>query len=133
MRTLFILIIFLLFYQCNQSPITGGEDATELNVSLEVSSKEYSSTKLTVNGIATNNSNKIIYPTWKIEAQFYHTNDSGMTFLLGGDNFIINQSLQPNISKNFSLEINGSNGVFSGQAINSIDDFYIDDLRAVEN
>lgn len=133
MRLLIVISIILCLYQCDRSPITGSENAEELNVSLEISSKEYSSTKLTANGIATNLSNSTIYPSWKIEAQFYHINDSGNTFLLGGDNFLINQSLQPNISVNFVLEISGSNGNFSGQSISSIDDFYIDELRAIEN
>ena len=133
MRTLIILSTILCFYQCDYSPITGGENAEELNVLLEVSNKEYSNTKLTVHGVATNVSSNTIYPSWKIEAQFYHTSDSGMTFLLGGDNFLVSQSLQPNISKNFTLEIAGSNGIFSGQTISSIEDFYIDELRAIEN
>ena len=137
MRTFIIIITLLLLCQCDNSPITGSQEANEINVDLDIScsnycGKEFTNTKLTVNGVATNNTNKTIYPSWKIEAQFYHTNDSGITFILGGDNYLINQSLQPNISTNFTLELNGSNGIFGLQTIYSIDDFFIDDLRAVE-
>ena len=50
--------------------------------------KEYLNKKLALNGILTNNSDKIIYLSWKVERQFYQNSDYGMTIILGGKQLI---------------------------------------------
>ena len=76
------------------------------------------------NGILRNNSETLnISPPWYIECQFYYADDSGNTFLIGGESIRINNSLSPNISLEWSLEYDINNP-------ENYDNFTINDLRA---
>ena len=79
---------------------------------------------LVANGFIRNNSQTLtISPPWYIECQFYYTNDSGNTFLIGGENIRINNSLSPSISLEWSLEHQINNP-------ENYNNFTINDLRA---
>ena len=88
-------IMLILLTTCEQTGVvTGSKDVVEINgVSFTLTSKSFTSEKLTVKGNIQNNGTATIYPTWYVEGDFY--SDSTFTYKLGGDNYEFTYSLAP--------------------------------------
>ena len=123
----YILMVVVGFYiSCEEAGgITGSENVTEiLYVSFSNITTSITNNSLIANGVIRNNSQTLtISPPWYIECQFYYTDESGNTFLIGGENIRINNSLSPNISLEWSLEHQINNP-------ENYNNFTINDLRA---
>ena len=108
--------------------VTGSENVNEIaNVSFSNIEKTITQNGLKVTGIITNNNQTLsISPPWYIECQFYYENSSGNTFLIGGANTSINNSLSSGISLEWTL---------THQTNNPEDyaNFTINELRAYKN
>ena len=120
-------LILIIGCENSTSGITGSENVDVIeHVNFSNIEKSLTENNLVVNGVLTNSSTSItISPPWFIECQFYYQN-SGNTFLIGGDNTTINNSLLPGVSVEWSLTYNVDN---PGQYEN----FTINDLRAYKN
>ena len=120
------IIIAWLSFSCEDADgITGSENVTEISfVTFSNITNSITENSLVANGIIRNNSEALnISPPWYIECQFYYADDSGNTFLIGGESIRINNSLSPNISLEWSLEYDINNP-------ENYDNFTINDLRA---
>ena len=120
------IIIAWLSFSCEDTDgITGSENVTEISfVTFSNITNSITENSLVANGIIRNNSEALnISPPWYIECQFYYADDSGNTFLIGGESIRINNSLSPNISLEWSLEYDIDNP-------ENYDNFTINDLRA---
>tara|TARA_Y100000768_G_C23760012_1_gene578153 strand:- start:278 stop:676 length:399 start_codon:yes stop_codon:yes gene_type:complete len=120
------IIIAWLSFSCEDTDgITGSENVTEISfVTFSNITNSITENSLVANGIIRNNSEALnISPPWYIECQFYYADDSGNTFLIGGESIRINNSLSPNISLEWSLEYDINNP-------ENYDNFTINDLRA---
>ena len=120
-------LILIIGCENSTSGITGSENVDVIeHVNFSNIEKSLTENSLVVDGVLTNSSSSItISPPWFIECQFYYQN-SGNTFLIGGDNTTINNSLLPGVSVEWSLTYNVDN---PGQYEN----FTINDLRAYKN
>ena len=120
-------LILIIGCENSTSGITGSENVDVIeHVNFSNIEKSLTENSLIVAGVLTNSSSSItISPPWFIECQFYYQN-SGNTFLIGGDNTTINNSLLPGVSVEWSLTYNVDN---PGQYEN----FTINDLRAYKN
>ena len=120
-------LILIIGCENSTSGITGSENVDVIeHVNFSNIEKSLTENSLIVAGVLTNSSSSItISPPWFIECQFYYQN-SGNTFLIGGDNTTINNSLSPGVSVEWSLTYNVDN---PGQYEN----FTINDLRAYKN
>lgn len=121
-----LIIIAWLFFSCEDTGgITGSENVSEISfVTFSNITNSITENSLVANGIIRNNSEELnISPPWYIECQFYYADDSGNTFLIGGESIRINNSLSPNISLEWSLEYDINNP-------ENYDNFTINDLRA---
>ena len=115
-----------LFFSCEETGgITGSENVSEIsNVSFSNITTSITENSLVASGVIRNDSQTLnISPPWYIECQFYYTDDSGNTFLIGGESIKINNSLSPSISLEWSLEHQTNNP-------ENYDNFTINDLRA---
>ena len=95
------IIIAWLSFSCEDTDgITGSENVSEISfVTFSNITNSITENSLVANGIIRNNSEALnISPPWYIECQFYYADDSGNTFLIGGESIRINNSLSPNIS-----------------------------------
>ena len=121
------LLILIIGCENSTSGITGSENVDVIeHVNFSNIEKSLTEGSLIVAGVLTNSSTSItISPPWFIECQFYYQN-SGNTFLIGGENTTINNSLSPSVSVEWSLSYNVDN---PGQYEN----FTINDLRAYKN
>ena len=120
------IIIAWLSFSCEDTDgITGSENVSEISfVTFSNITNSITENSLVANGIVRNNSEALnISPPWYIECQFYYADDSGNTFLIGGESIRINNSLSPNISLEWSLEYDIDNP-------ENYDNFTINDLRA---
>ena len=120
------IIIAWLSFSCEDTDgITGSENVSEISfVTFSNITNSITENSLVANGIIRNNSEALyISPPWYIECQFYYADDSGNTFLIGGESIRINNSLSPNISLEWSLEYDINNP-------ENYDNFTINDLRA---
>ena len=120
------IIIAWLSFSCEDTDgITGSENVSEISfVTFSNITNSITENSLVANGIVRNNSEALnITPPWYIECQFYYADDSGNTFLIGGESIRINNSLSPNISLEWSLEYDIDNP-------ENYDNFTINDLRA---
>ncbi len=120
------IIIAWLSFSCEDTDgITGSENVSEISfVTFSNITNSITENSLVANGIIRNNSEALnISPPWYIECQFYYADDSGNTFLIGGESIRINNSLSPNISLEWSLEYDIDNP-------ENYDNFTINDLRA---
>ena len=120
------IIIAWLFFSCEDTGgITGSENVSEISfVTFSNITNTITENSLVASGIIRNNSETLnISPPWYIECQFYYADDSGNTFLIGGESIRINNSLSPNISLEWSLE-------YDINTPESYDNFTINDLRA---
>ena len=125
-RLTYLVFIILLFFSCEDTGgITGSENVSEISfVTFSNITNSITENSLVANGIIRNNSEALnISPPWYIECQFYYADDSGNTFLIGGESIRINNSLSPNISLEWSLEYDINNP-------ENYDNFTINDLRA---
>ena len=120
-------LILIIGCENSTSGITGSENVDVIeHVNFSNIEKSLTENSLIVAGVLTNSSTSItISPPWFIECQFYYQN-SGNTFLIGGENTTINNSLSPGVSVEWSLSYNVDN---PGQYEN----FTINDLRAYKN
>ena len=120
-------LILIIGCENSTSGITGSENVDVIeHVNFSNIEKSLTENSLIVVGVLTNSSTSItISPPWFIECQFYYQN-SGNTFLIGGENTTINNSLSPGVSVEWSLSYNVDN---PGQYEN----FTINDLRAYKN
>ena len=120
-------LILIIGCENSASGITGSENVDVIeHVNFSSIEKSLTENSLIVAGVLTNSSSSItISPPWFIECQFYYQN-SGNTFLIGGENTTINNSLSPGVSVEWSLSYNVDN---PGQYEN----FTINDLRAYKN
>ena len=120
-------LILIIGCENSTSGITGSENVDVIeHVNFSNIEKSLTENSLVVDGVLTNSSTSItISPPWFIECQFYYQN-SGNTFLIGGENTTINNSLSPGVSVEWSLSYNVDN---PGQYEN----FTINDLRAYKN
>ena len=120
-------LILIIGCENSTSGITGSENVDVIeHVNFSNIEKSVTENSLIVAGVLTNSSTSItISPPWFIECQFYYQN-SGNTFLIGGENTTINNSLSPGVSVEWSLSYNVDN---PGQYEN----FTINDLRAYKN
>jgi len=124
-----ILIIILFFItSCEESSTTGSINVSEIEyVSFTNLITSITENSLIASGIITNTSQTVdITPPWYIECQFYYRDNSGNTFLIGGENVRINNSLLPGISLEWTLENQIENA-------GSYQNFTISDLRAYKN
>ena len=120
------IIIAWLSFSCEDTDgITGSENVSEISfVTFSNITNSITENSLVANGIIRNNSEALnISPPWYIECQFYYADNSGNTFLIGGESIRINNSLSPNISLEWSLEYDINNP-------QNYDNFTINDLRA---
>ena len=120
------IIIAWLSFSCEDTDgITGSENVSEISfATFSNITNSITENSLVANGIIRNNSEALnITPPWYIECQFYYADDSGNTFLIGGESIRINNSLSPNISLEWSLEYDIDNP-------ENYDNFTINDLRA---
>ena len=120
-------LILIIGCENSTSGITGSENVDVIeHVNFSNIEKSLTENSLIVAGVLTNSSTSItISPPWFIECQFYYQN-SGNTFLIGGENTTINNSLSPGVSVEWSLSYNVDN---PGQYEN----YTINDLRAYKN
>ncbi|MFL3014650.1 MAG: hypothetical protein ACJZ2B_02495 [Candidatus Neomarinimicrobiota bacterium] len=120
-------LILIISCENSTSEITGSENVDVIeHVNFSNIEKSLTENSLIVAGVLTNSSSSItISPPWFIECQFYYQN-SGNTFLIGGENMTINNSLSPGVSVEWSMSYNVDN---PGQYEN----FTINDLRAYKN
>ena len=120
-------LILIIGCENSSSGITGSENVDVIeHVNFSNIEKSLTENSLIVAGVLTNSSTSItISPPWFIECQFYYQN-SGNTFLIGGENTTINNSLSPGVSVEWSLSYNVDN---PGQYEN----FTVNDLRAYKN
>ena len=120
-------LILIIGCENSTSGITGSENVDVIeHVNFSNIEKSLTENSLIVNGVLTNSSTSItISPPWFIECQFYYQN-SGNTFLIGGDNTTINNSLLPGVSVEWSLTYNVDNP-------DQYENFTINDLRAYKN
>ena len=120
-------LILIIGCENSTSGITGSENVDVIeHVNFSNIEKSLTENSLIVAGVLTNSSSSItISPPWFIECQFYYQN-SGNTFLIGGENMTINNSLSPGVSVEWSMSYNVDN---PGQYEN----FTINDLRAYKN
>ena len=120
-------LILIIGCENSTSGITGSENVDVIeHVNFSNIEKSLTENSLIVAGVLTNSSTSItISPPWFIECQFYYQN-AGNTFLIGGENTTINNSLSPGVSVEWSLSYNVDN---PGQYEN----FTINDLRAYKN
>ena len=120
------IIIAWLSFSCEDTDgITGSENVSEISfVTFSNITNSITENSLVANGVIRNDSEALsISPPWYIECQFYYSDDSGNTFLIGGESIRINNSLSPNISLEWSLEYDINNP-------QNYDNFTINDLRA---
>ena len=126
---IFILSMIISFMGCENtaSGLTGSDNVDVIeHVSFSNIVKTVTENSLVVNGILINSSSSItIGPPWYIECQFYYEN-SGNTFLIGGENTTISNSLSPGVSIEWSLTHDVDNP-------EQYENFTIDDLRAYKN
>ena len=120
-------LILIISCENSTSGITGSENVDVIeHVNFSNIEKSLTENSLIVAGVLTNSSTSItISPPWFIECQFYYQN-SGNTFLIGGESTTINNSLSPGVSVEWSLSYKVDN---PGQYEN----FTINDLRAYKN
>ena len=121
------LLILIIGCENSTSGITGSENVDVIeHVNFSNIEKSLTENSLIVAGVLTNSSSSItISPPWFIECQFYYQN-SGNTFLIGGENTTINNSLSPGVSVEWSLTYNVENP-------DQYENFTINDLRAYKN
>ena len=120
------IIIAWLSFSCEDTDgITGSENVSEISfVTFSNITNSITENSLVANGVIRNDSEALsISPPWYIECQFYYSDDSGNTFLIGGESIRINNSLSPNISLEWNLEYDINNP-------ENYDNFTINDLRA---
>ena len=123
------LIVVFFFLSCEETGgITGSENVSEIsNVSFSNIVTSITESNLVANGIIKNDSQTLtISPPWYIECQFYYNDNSGNTFLIGGENIKINNSLSPNVSLEWTLEHQTNNP-------ENYNNFTINDLRAYKH
>lgn len=123
------LTMVFLFLSCEETGgITGSENVSEIsNVSFSNIVTSITESNLVANGIIKNDSQTLtITPPWYIECQFYYNDNSGNTFLIGGENIKINNSLSPNVSLEWTLEHQTNNP-------ENYNNFTINDLRAYKH
>ena len=103
-------LILIIGCENSTSGITGSENVDVIeHVNFSNIEKSLTENSLIVVGVLTNSSTSItISPPWFIECQFYYQN-SGNTFLIGGENTTINNSLSPGVSVEWSLSYNVDN------------------------
>ena len=121
-----LIIIAWLSFSCEDTDgITGSENVSEISfVTFSNITNSITENSLVANGIIRNNSEALnISPPWYIECQFYYEDNSGNTFLIGGESIRINNSLSPNISLEWNIEYDINNP-------ENYDNFTINDLRA---
>ena len=133
MRKILVCLTILLLLNCDLNESTGTNDVKILDIDFSEAIKTITNTSLEASFVATNNSGNTIPSDWRVEGQFYHETDSGITFILGGDYEKFTHSLPNTTSESIQLIISGSNGFFNGHYINSIDDFYVSDIRAIKD
>ena len=120
------ITLFWFFISCDGTGnITGSDDVSEISyVSFSDITTSITENTLVANGTIRNDSQTLnITPPWYIECQFYYSDTTGNTFLIGGESIRINNSLSPNISLQWSIEYQ----------INNPENYYyftINDLRA---
>ena len=130
-RSCIILLLNILFFttacENTNNGLTGSENVDVIEyVNFSNINTNITDNSLIVNGVLTNTSSSItISPPWYIEGQFYYEN-SGNTFLIGGENTTVNNSLSPNISIQWSLTHSVDNP-------GEYENFTIGDLRAYKN
>ena len=120
------IIIAWLSFSCEDTDgITGSENVSEISfVTFSNITNSITENSLVANGVIRNDSEALsISPPWYIECQFYYSDDSGNTFLIGGESIRINNSLSPNISLEWNIEYDINNP-------ENYDNFTINDLRA---
>ena len=125
----FQLIVLFCLFSCEDSgAITGSENVTEIeNVSFSSVVTLITENGLVADGIIKNDSQTLsISPPWYIECQFYYDDNSGNTFLIGGESITINNSLSPGISLEWTLEYLTENP-------ENYQNFIINDLRAYKH
>jgi len=120
-----LIILFCLFSCENSNHITGSENVTEIkNVSFSNVVTSITENGLVADGVIKNDSQTLsISPPWYIECQFYYDDNSGNTFLIGGESMKINNSLSPDISLEWTL-------VYQTENPENFQNFIINDLRA---
>jgi len=117
------------FLSCEETGgITGSENVSEIsNVSFSNIVTSITENNLVANGIIKNDSQTLtISPPWYIECQFYYNDNSGDTYLIGGESIKINNSLSPNVSLEWTLEHQTNNP-------ENYNNFTINDLRAYKH
>ena len=128
-KSILILSILISIMGCEDtaSGFTGSENVDVIeHVSFSNIIKTVTENSLVVDGVLTNSSSAItIGPPWYIECQFYYE-DSGNTFLIGGENTTISNSLSPGVSIQWNLNLSVDNPA-------QYENFTIDDLRAYKN
>jgi hypothetical protein len=125
----FQLIVLFCLFSCEDSgAITGSENVTEIeNVSFSSVVTSITENGLVADGVIKNDSQTLsISPPWYIECQFYYDDNSGNTFLIGGESITINSSLSPGISLEWMLEYLTENP-------ENYQNFTINDLRAYKH
>ncbi|SVD46183.1 uncharacterized protein METZ01_LOCUS399037 [marine metagenome] len=125
----FQLIVLFCLFSCEDSgAITGSENVTEIeNVSFSSVVTSITENGLVADGVIKNDSQTLsISPPWYIECQFYYDDNSGNTFLIGGESITINSSLSPGISLEWMLEYLTENP-------ENYQNFIINDLRAYKH
>ena len=120
------LISMILVSSCDESgTITGSDSVNEIsNVSFSNVVTSITESSLVASGIIKNNSQSLsISPPWYIECQFYYQDNSGNTFLIGGESVKINNALASGISMEWTLTHQTDNP-------DNYSNFTINDLRA---
>ena len=94
----FLVSIFLLF-PCDETNLTGSDNVSEIeNVIFSDLSTSISNNTLIASGTITDDNQLLsISRPWYIKCQYYYTSTSGNLFLIGGENFLINNALHAGV------------------------------------
>lgn len=129
MRKIILSFLFfssLVFISCNEEPITGADDVTEISTFTFTVDTTYAfGNDFVAKGTVKNIGNKAITPVWYFEGSFFRDNGS---FKMGGDNTSFNFSLGAGQSTGWEL-------VFKSSQYSAVDypHFRIADTRVFKN
>lgn len=101
--TSFCLLLMVFLFSCENPVVTGAKDVHVIgHMTFQITSKTFTSNKLTVIGTVKNDGSSIAYPVWYVEGDFYA--DDTYEFKLGGDNCTMNYQLAPGETTSWKLE-----------------------------
>ncbi|MDD5764995.1 MAG: hypothetical protein PHW79_01905 [Candidatus Marinimicrobia bacterium] len=121
------LMVFLL--SCESPVVTGEKDVEVIShMTFAITSRSYTSEKLTIIGTVKNEGSQIAYPIWYVEGDFYA--DDTYQFKFGGDNCKMNYQLAPGETTSWKLEFSSDMYIESDYpnfAVKNLRAFYYED------